>query len=472
MLQTINPDVFSLASLPKTTPTIDAQVPDTCSKVVARPLYKVFLSKRRDGLLEDQQSCLDWIDPVECKSSIKESLISNQKESPGQSIDNVTVQRNALQQMPQLHSSSFTDLSDAIACFQDSNRTVREAKYNGDPCLNGQNCVEGKHHNIEQNDVFLHFMGTGSAIPSKHRNVTCMLLTRGIFVDRQGVTHFAENAACMLLDCGEGSYTQLTRKFGKKHMPHLLRTLELVHISHMHADHHLGLTRILQQRESAFTDAGIPVKPVVIIAPQYLWLFMRHTAHLSLDRSMYINAFLTRFNGDNVAKHVPQPVCDALKSACQQMGIRSFATPLVKHCFGAHGLVIDFENNMKFVWSGDTRPCKSLVKAGKGANVLVHEATFADELADQAVQKQHSTTADAVSVMQQMQAETLILTHFSQRYPEIPVLSDSNRKHTAFGFDLMGFPLSKATILASMTPAIDEMFKCLQDEYDDDCGGR
>jgi ribonuclease BN (tRNA processing enzyme) len=67
---------------------------------------------------------------------------------------------------------------------------------------------------------------------------------------------------------------------------------------------------------------------------------------------------------------------------------------------------------------------------GQGATVLIHEvisafpppaslcqATFADCKAEEAVKKKHSTISEAISVAQQMNAQRLILTHFSQRYP-------------------------------------------------------
>ena len=87
----------------------------------------------------------------------------------------------------------------------------------------------------------------------------------------------------MLLDCGEGTLGQLWRKFGPAvkilvdvrascFPPHksmwtlshafspsglYLQSLDLVWISHMHADHHLGLMKFLEQREgdvSAYSD--------------------------------------------------------------------------------------------------------------------------------------------------------------------------------------------------------------------------
>lgn len=72
-------------------------------------------------------------------------------------------------------------------------------------------------------------LGTGAAMPSKYRNVTATYLD---FFDKGG----------MLVDCGEGTYGQLLRKYGPK-ANEIIRTLRLVWISHIHADHHVGLSR-------------------------------------------------------------------------------------------------------------------------------------------------------------------------------------------------------------------------------------
>ena len=73
------------------------------------------------------------------------------------------------------------------------------------------------------------FLGTGAAMPSKYRNVT------GIFLD------FFERGG-MLVDCGEGTYGQLRRKYGHR-AEELVKRIRLIWISHIHADHHAGLAR-------------------------------------------------------------------------------------------------------------------------------------------------------------------------------------------------------------------------------------
>lgn len=53
------------------------------------------------------------------------------------------------------------------------------------------------------------------------------------------------------------------------------------------------------------------------------------------------------------------------------------------------------------------------------------QATFEDSLADEAVAKKHCTTSEAVEVGAQAGAYRTLLTHFSQRYPKIPVVDQN-----------------------------------------------
>ena len=69
------------------------------------------------------------------------------------------------------------------------------------------------------------------------------------------------------------------------------------------------------------------------------------------------------------------------------------------------------------VYSGDCRPSQSLIRAGQSCDLLIHEATFSQEKAEDALKKKHSTIDEAISTAIKMNAKHLILTHFSQRYP-------------------------------------------------------
>jgi ribonuclease Z len=77
---------------------------------------------------------------------------------------------------------------------------------------------------------------------------------------------------------------------------------------------------------------------------------------------------------------------------------------------------------LKISYSGDCRPSQPFTKIGRNSTVLIHEATFDDELVGDAKAKKHSTTSEALGIGAQMNAKAVVLTHFSQRYQKIPVL--------------------------------------------------
>ena len=121
-----------------------------------------------------------------------------------------------------------------------------------------------------------------------------------------------------------------------------------------------------------------------------------------------------------------EPRSEVLRPVDQQLlfdiGIQSLENVQVHHCFQSFGLRVNSSQGWSLVYSGDTRPCPQLVRLGRGATVLVHEATFDDTRPEEAVKKRHSTISEAIQVAQDMNAHRLILTHFSQRYPGMPPL--------------------------------------------------
>jgi ribonuclease Z len=91
-------------------------------------------------------------------------------------------------------------------------------------------------------------------------------------------------------------------------------------------------------------------------------------------------------------------------------------------------------------YSGDTVPCEDIVRAGQDATLLIHEASLADEEWDRAAHRKHSTIGQAVDVARRyvppppfythsqsltslvfrMNAQNVLLTHFSTRYVSVP----------------------------------------------------
>jgi ribonuclease Z len=80
----------------------------------------------------------------------------------------------------------------------------------------------------------------------------------------------------------------------------------------------------------------------------------------------------------------------------------------------------------KVVISGDTVPCEALALAAHRADLLIHEATFAEEDRERAAETGHSTAAQAASLAREAEVAMLALTHLSTRHPAA-VLRDEAR---------------------------------------------
>ncbi|KAK2075685.1 hypothetical protein QBZ16_001793 [Prototheca wickerhamii] len=289
------------------------------------------------------------------------------------------------------------------------------------------------------------FLGTGAAIPSKYRNVT------GTLVDL-----FDHGA--LLVDCGEGSLGQLERSLGEEACAALLRRLRAVWISHVHADHHVGLLSVLSARQAALKslDPAQTHDPLIVIAPR------------TLRRAIAVYASL-----------LPGSDAAALAALREAMGLTQLRSLAVEHCAQAYGLVLERASvdaelassngntgnttptpspPFKVVFSGDTRPCEAVVAAAEGATLLVHEATFEDELADEAEAKNHCTTTEAIGVAARAGAFRTILTHFSQRYPKIPVIDVNFQDFIAIAFDLMRVNLVDLPDLPKLVPKLKILF--------------
>lgn len=116
----------------------------------------------------------------------------------------------------------------------------------------------------------------------------------------------------------------------------------------------------------------------------------------------------------------------------QATGLANLVTCYVDHCIGAQAVSVEFSTGFKFSYSGDCRPSSFFVRIGQGSTVLVHEATFDDQMQTDAEAKKHSTMSEAIRVAQAMGAKRLILTHFSQRYQKMPELGALDKNQVKF----------------------------------------
>lgn len=301
-------------------------------------------------------------------------------------------------------------------------------------------------------DVEIVMLGTGSSAPSKYRNVSSTL------VNVPGVGSY-------LLDCGENTIGQLKRMYEPKKLQEVLQNLRLIWISHLHADHHLGTASVIKEWLRANYPNGVPRadtggvetdirkilqdKRLFVVSEEGMIGWLEEYAGVEdygfgklvplAARPTYVDGDIkTEFSyrhcrddgsypGCEVEGSRPQtstlrfdddssPVTAVLRQAT---GLADILTTRVTHCRGAMAVSLVFPDGFKLSFSGDCRPSPNFAAIGRDSTVLIHEATFQDNMAVSAIAKKHSTTSEALEVGRTMQARTIILTHFSQRYQKV-----------------------------------------------------
>lgn len=164
-------------------------------------------------------------------------------------------------------------------------KVKKEKKEYGEVCEKARNTVrqldmekakakEMSNGNEQSDDIVVTTLGTGSAIPSKYRNVSS--------------THLAiPSLGGILLDAGEGTLGQLRRRFGDG-LKSVLEEMKMVFVSHMHADHHLGVNAVLEERFRVSPCCAIAFSPP---SPHSLSLTMSHSPVFVISSSALLHLF-------------------------------------------------------------------------------------------------------------------------------------------------------------------------------------
>jgi ribonuclease Z len=299
------------------------------------------------------------------------------------------------------------------------------------------------------------FLGTAASIPTDARALPSVAVRR-------------KNEVFMF-DCGEGVQRQMIRARVGFH-----RKMR-VFVSHMHGDHVLGLPGLLQsmslldRREKlwiygpvgirAFVEAIKETVQFVLTFPvdiceircdgvvcdeREYYVEAAHAAHVvrSFAYSLVEKPRAGRFSPDKAkALGVPEgPLWSKLQHG---KNVKNGAGKIVK----PEQVVGPMRPGLKITYSGDTKSVRSLIRLAKGADLLVHEATLMDELADRAKRDGHSTPSQAARIAKQARVKRLILTHVSARYRDVaPMLKEARKifKATDVAEDFMTVELSQA----------------------------
>ena len=307
------------------------------------------------------------------------------------------------------------------------------------------------------------FLGTGSGAPTRHRNVSGTAL------------QLTEQGELWLFDCGEGTQHQILRAPMVR-----LSQLTRIFFTHLHGDHLFGLIGLLASRALSQGGSG----PVTLYGPAGLSDYVRVSLRVSgMHRFGYpvdvrvveaglvfedeeIGVFATpvrhrieayayaiqekprqgRFDVDAArALGVPDgPLFGKLKSGERiTLGDGRIIDP--------EGLTGTLRSGRRVVLSGDTVAAPELTELAHGADVLIHEATYADPdraLADRAA---HSTALSAAETARDAGVGQLYLTHFSPRYEsdagirmeDLLTEARSVFPETRLAYDLMRVPVPR-----------------------------
>ncbi|XP_054463315.1 zinc phosphodiesterase ELAC protein 2 [Anoplopoma fimbria] len=287
------------------------------------------------------------------------------------------------------------------------------------------------------------FLGTGSALPMKIRNVSGTLVN-------------ISPSQSLLLDCGEGTFGQLCRHYGDA-VDDALSKISTVFISHMHADHHTGLLMLLYQRKRALATLGKAFSPVYLVAPFQIMIWLNQYHDHCEEILNHINFISNKVLCDG-AEMPKQRTKLFIQAMLTKNDLEKFQTCMVRHCKNAFACSFSHRSGWKLAFSGDTMPCDDFVHTGKNATLLIHEATLEDGLEEEAVEKRHSTTSQAIGIGMRMNADFIMLNHFSQRYAKIPLFSEDFNDRVGISFDHMRIGFGDFKILPRLIPALKTLF--------------
>ncbi|MFH1118524.1 MAG: ribonuclease Z [Bacteroidota bacterium] len=280
-------------------------------------------------------------------------------------------------------------------------------------------------------------LGSSAALPYKDRNLTAQV------VNHAGRT--------FLIDCGEGTQMQLSK--------YRIRSMRINHIfiSHLHGDHFYGLIGLISTfhllgRKEALHIYGPPALEQVItmqLEASMTTLAYRMVFHPTRsdfpeliyedDRLKVTSLPLVHrvpTTGFLIAeKHFPRHINMEMAERYEIPYTCFSDLKLGRDYTSPDGTVISNEVlttepvlPRSYAYCSDTLFHEPLADMIRGCNLLYHEATFMNAMAEVAVAKLHSTAADAARIAQKAGAGRLIIGHFSARYENLLPLMEEARQ--------------------------------------------
>lgn len=278
-------------------------------------------------------------------------------------------------------------------------------------------------------DLQIIFLGTGGSIPTSQRGLSAIAIRR--------------KAELLLLDCGEGTQRQMVQDGISFHRK------TKIFITHLHGDHILGLPGLLQTMSLLDRE-----KKLEIYGPQGIKDFVeavsqtvRFTLIFPLEVSEVKTGVICEEKEYEVyatpSNHMIPGFAYALTEKprpgrfypekAKALGIpegpfwsklqNGSSVKLTDGRIVKPAMILGASRpGRKIVYTGDTMPAENLVKLAENADLLIHEATFDDELVERAGEDGHSTPSQAAEIAKEARVKRLVLTHISARYNDTSLL--------------------------------------------------
>eukprot|EP00753_Platysulcus_tardus_P004409 PLAT12539.18.p1 GENE.PLAT12539.18~~PLAT12539.18.p1 ORF type:complete len:774 (-),score=322.28 PLAT12539.18:232-2553(-) len=344
-------------------------------------------------------------------------------------------------------------------------------------------------------------LGTASRSPSHHRTVSGALLQ-------------LRDGQAVIIDPGETSQHALQLMLGSGYHD-MLRNCPMFYLSHRHADHSLGLVNLLLQRQQlvgiasdfrpqsqrfvcsscsepfAFRsslrvhepvdvpehlrDGSVPKPPALATAADYeaaghnpwdevLALLSLTPQPPLIIGPMWVETMLLHMRELQPMAYVfvcaeqlrQESPLDAWLQAQLSTSLRCCR---MQHSYPTYAFAMTHDDGWKLSFSGDSRPDAGFTAMAAESTLMLHEATFLDDMGHKAVHDNHSTVTEALTVAADSGSRRALLLHFSQRMEagvpdlrEHPLLADGSLSAAA-AFDLLSVRMDELEVLDELPTA-------------------
>ena len=269
-------------------------------------------------------------------------------------------------------------------------------------------------------DLSITFLGTAASAPSARRGTAATLIARG--------------GERILVDCGEGTQRQLLRS------GHGLVDLDTILLTHVHADHVLGLPGLLKSyglrdRDRELLIAGPTGTKTFLdrLSPVIGRLSFRVTVEewRPADELPIEGGAIAAFATEHGVPSIGFALVEASRpgafdvARARELGVaegpdfgrlqRGESVDVVGGKVLPDQVLGQARSGRRIILTGDTEPCGATIDAARSADLLVHEATFVEADRNRADKTGHSTARDAALVAVAAEVSLLALTHISSR---------------------------------------------------------